>query len=248
MNLFNRDCTIGTALTATTLVQYDVDKDEIVRDQEGHCVRVGKGEAGLLLGPITKLLAFDGYTDAEATEKKILRNVFEEGDAYFNSGDLIRQVDAGFALGFKHFQFVDRVGDTFRWKGENVSTNEVAEVLSGFTDIGMVNVYGVQVPNTDGRAGMVAFAYSGNGQFDGSELFEFVSRSLPSYAAPLFLRIVSELDVTGTFKLKKVDLQDEGWDLERTTDRLFYRDDTQSAYLALTASVSREIHSRQRKL
>ncbi len=156
MNFFNRDKTIGAAVTPPAIVQYDVAADEIVRDASGHCIRVEPGETGLLLGPITKSTEFVGYTDREATEKKILRGVFKPDDAYFNTGDLIRMIDAGFACGFKHYQFVDRVGDTFRWKGENCSTNEVGEIINGHDDVEVCNVYGVEVPGTDGRAGMAA--------------------------------------------------------------------------------------------
>ena len=135
MNFFNRDKTIGAAIIPPAIVQYDVGADEIVRDANGHCMRVKPGEPGLLLGPITKSTEFVGYTDREATEKKILRGVFKPDDAYFNTGDLIRMIDAGFACGLKHYQFVDRVGDTFRWKGENCSTNEVGEIINGHDDV-----------------------------------------------------------------------------------------------------------------
>ena len=109
---------------------------------------------------------FNGYTDAQATEKKILRDVFEEGDAWFNTGDLIKTVDVGYALGKTHYQFVDRVGDTFRWKSENVSTNEVGEILNGFKDVNMSNVYGVEIPGCEGRAGMAAFSLEDASSFD----------------------------------------------------------------------------------
>ena len=130
INMFNKDCTVGTTSVPHTLVRYDVDNDEIVRDAAGRCIEVSAGEPGLLLGKITPDTQFEGYTNKEATESKILRDALEDGDAWFNTGDLMRTVDVGFALGLKHYQFVDRVGDTFRWKSENVSTNEVGELLS----------------------------------------------------------------------------------------------------------------------
>ena len=142
--------------TEVALVQYDVDADEIVKDDAGRCIRVASGEPGLLLAQINEEAAFEGYTNPEATERKILRNAFENGDAWFNTGDLLRTVDAGFTLGYPHYQFVDRVGDTFRWKSENVSTNEVGEIINGFGGIQFCNVYGVEVPGADGRAGMAA--------------------------------------------------------------------------------------------
>ena len=138
------------------LVRYDVSTDEILKDEDDRCIAVERGEPGLLLAQINEAAAFEGYTDKEATEQKILRNAFVEGDAWFNTGDLLREIEAGYTLGYPHYQFVDRVGDTFRWKSENVSTNEVGEILNGFPDIQFSNVYGVQVPNADGRAGMAA--------------------------------------------------------------------------------------------
>ena len=155
-NFLNKDCTIGLTANRVAVVEYDVDADEIVRGDDGMCRNVASGEPGLLLGHINPNARFEGYTDAEATERKVVRNAFEEGDAWFNTGDLIREVDAGFTLGYPHYQFVDRVGDTFRWKSENVSTNEVGEILNGFEDVEFCNVYGVEVPGSDGRAGMAA--------------------------------------------------------------------------------------------
>ena len=132
-------------------LRYDVDRDEILRDSKGHCIKVAAGEPGLLLGKITANTVFEGYTSKEATEKKILRDVFKRGDAWFNTGDLMKTIDVGFAMGIPHYQFVDRVGDTFRWKSENVSTNEVGEIVNGFDGIKFCNVYGVEVPGADGR-------------------------------------------------------------------------------------------------
>ena len=124
------------------------------------------GEPGLLLGEISHKTKFDGYTDPAATQKKIVCNVLKEEDQWFNTGDLIRQIDVGFAMGLKHFQFVDRTGDTFRWRAENVSTNEVGEVLNSHPQINMANVYGVEIPAVEGRAGMVAFALETDVQID----------------------------------------------------------------------------------
>ena len=157
LNLLNKNRTIGAAAQSIALVQYDTQSDEIVRDKNGRCVEVGVGEPGLLLSEITAKTEFEGYTNAEATAKKIVENVFKQGDRWFNTGDLVRQIDVGFALGLKHFQFVDRTGDTFRWRSENVSTNEVAEVMNTHPQISMANVYGVAVPGVEGKAGMLAF-------------------------------------------------------------------------------------------
>ncbi|MFN3239357.1 MAG: AMP-binding protein, partial [Pseudomonadales bacterium] len=211
LNFFNRDKTIGAAIIPPSLVEYDVAADEIVRDENGFCKKVEPGKPGLLLGPITKTTEFVGYTDREATEKKILRNVFKEGDAYFNTGDLIRQIDAGFALGLKHYQFVDRVGDTFRWKGENCSTNEVGEIINGHEDIEVCNVYGVEVPGTDGRAGMAALLLREGASFDTDSVSALVKKDLAAYAQPVFIRILPEQQLTGTFKLQKGELREAAY-------------------------------------
>jgi fatty-acyl-CoA synthase len=150
------------------------------------------------------------------------------------------------AQGF--FYFIDRIGDTFRWKGENVSTQEVAEVLSGFPGVEMVNVYGVEVPGADGRAGMAAVLLENPDAFDGEALYGFVDGSLPRYATPIFVRLLLEVEVTGTFKLRKVTLQEQGWDLERVSDPLYLRDDAARAYVPLTRERVEEIRSGQRKL
>ena len=153
-NLLNKDCTIGLTSAKVALVRYDVDAAEIDRDDRGRCIEVAVGEPGLLLAHINPEAVFEGYTDHQATESKIVRDVFAAGDAWFNTGDLLRRVDVGFALGIPHYQFVDRTGDTYRWKSQNVSTNEVGEILSSFPGIDMCNVYGVEVPGAEGRAGM----------------------------------------------------------------------------------------------
>lgn len=221
VNLLNKDCTVGSSALPTALIQYDVDRDEVVRDGAGRCVRVEAGEPGLLLGKITAQTRFEGYTSEEATEKKILRDVLEPGDAWFNTGDLMRTVDVGFALGLPHYQFVDRIGDTFRWKGENVSTNEVGEILNQHPQVALSNVFGVEVPGTDGRAGMAALRLvEGVDSLDLDSFSAHVQAELPPYARPLFLRIQREIDTTGTFKLLKGDLRKQGYDPSRVEDVL----------------------------
>ena len=221
-NLLNKDCTVGMTSSKIALVRYDVDADEIVRDDAGHCIEVPEGEAGLLLGHINPEAEFEGYTNAEATEKKIVRDVFEDGEAWFNSGDLLRTIDVGFTLGFPHYQFVDRVGDTFRWKSENVSTNEVGEIVNGFEQVEFCNVYGVEVPKADGRAGMAALRLrEGVEALDLTAFTEYVSRELPSYARPVFLRVQGEIEVTGTMKMVKGDLKREGYDIEAVADPVY---------------------------
>lgn len=243
-NLMNKDCTIGTTSTRIALVKYDVDDDEIIRDANGRCIEVAQGEPGLLLGHITPEAVFEGYTDAEATSKKIITNVLEDGDQWFNSGDLIREVDVGFTLGYPHFQFVDRVGDTFRWKSENVSTNEVGEILNGFPTVEIANVYGVEIPGADGRAGMAAIRLvEGQSELDLDAFSRYVESELASYARPVFLRIQSEIDVTGTFKMVKGDLKREGYDRAAVTDPLFVQLPGSQQYEPLTDEVLANIRA-----
>jgi len=221
-NLLNKDCTVGMTSARVALVQYDVDADEMVKTSDGRCSEVASGEPGLLLGHINEEAVFEGYTDPEATEQKIIRNAFEEGDAWFNSGDLMREVDVGFTLGYAHYQFVDRVGDTFRWKSENVSTNEVGEILNGFEGISFCNVYGVEIPGADGRAGMAAVALADEvSELDMESFSIYAAEQLPSYARPVFVRIRNDIDVTGTFKMVKGDLRKEGYDLTQIDDPLY---------------------------
>lgn len=222
VNLLNKDRTIGTTTSKHALVRYDIEKDEIVRDASGHCIEVTDDEPGLLLGHINPEAVFEGYTDPEATDKKVVRDVFEDGDAWFNTGDLIRKVDVGFTLGLPHYQFVDRIGDTFRWKSENVATNEVGEILNGFGEVKIANVYGVEVPGADGRAGMAALTLEdGISELDLEAFADHVNRELPSYARPVFLRVEQDIEVTGTFKMVKNKLREEGYDPSRVSDPLY---------------------------
>ena len=137
-------------------MKYDIENDEIVLDENGKVIEVELGEAGLMLGQIDDRYKFDGYKNADATNDKILTDLREPGDRWFNTGDLIRKIDVGFAMGLPHYQFVDRVGDTFRWRAENVSTNEVGEILNACDQVEISNVYGVDIPGAEGKAGMAA--------------------------------------------------------------------------------------------
>ncbi|XP_039979149.1 long-chain fatty acid transport protein 6 isoform X2 [Xiphias gladius] len=166
------------------LVKYDMEKDEPVKDQYGFCQRVERGETGLLLSKVSSISPFFGYAGSkQLTEKKLMRNVFMKGDAYFNTGDLMAEDQEGFIC------FRDRMGDTFRWKGENVATTEVTETLGLVDFIQEVNVYGVEVPGHEGRAGMAAMIVRPGLTFNGKKLFEHVTRDLPAYAHPLFIRL-----------------------------------------------------------
>ncbi len=237
-NLMNKDQTIGMTANSIALVRYDVDAEEIVRDAQGLAIEVAPGEPGLLLGEITAESAFEGYTDPAATEKKIVRNLRQEGDAWFNTGDLIREIDVGFNLGYAHYQFVDRLCDTFRWKSENVSTNEVGEIINSHPQIRFCNVYGVEVPNADGRAGMVALALNdGVPELDLDSFSAYVRKELPPYAVPVFVRVQQDVDVTGTFKMVKGDLRKAGYDLDQVAEPLYVMMPGTDQYQPLTAEL-----------
>jgi fatty-acyl-CoA synthase len=213
------------------LVRFDLDAGEPWRDTSGRCVRCVRGEVGEALGQIVSgagSTRFEGYTDSKATGSKILRDVFAPGDAWYRTGDLMRQDEQGF------FYFIDRVGDTFRWKGENVSTTEVAGVIATCAGVGDVAVYGVSVPHADGRAGMAAVV-AGEG-FDLAQLRRVLAQQLPVYARPVFIRIVSSLEITGTFKLRKQDLARDGYDPTRVSDALYVEDSGRDAYAPLDAA------------
>ena len=245
-NLMNRDCTVGMTSAEVALVEYDVDNDEIVRDAAGRCVPVKAGEPGLLLGKITEDTVFEGYTDPEATEKKIVRSALDTDDAWFNSGDLMRTVDVGFTLGYPHYQFVDRVGDTFRWKSENVSTNEVGEIINGFDQIKFCNVYGVEIPGTDGRAGMAAVTLQdGVAELDVDAFSTFLRSELPAYAVPLFVRIQPDIDVTGTFKMVKGDLRKQAYDIRSFDDTVYALLPGSDRYAAFDLAMLEKIEARE---
>jgi fatty-acyl-CoA synthase len=217
------------------LVRFDVEKQEVLRGPDGFCVEADPGEPGEAIGHITATGRFEGYSDAEATEKKLLRDVFHKGDTYFRSGDLLRR-DAD-----DYFYFVDRIGDTFRWKGENVSTNEVAEVLGTCRGVREANVYGVRVPGTDGRAGMASLVVAED--FDLDALRAALEAQLAPYARPLFLRIRPEIEITGTFKHRKVEAVAEGFDPAHVSDPLYFLDPEKRRYISLDAAVHERIQS-----
>jgi citronellyl-CoA synthetase len=155
---------------------------------------------------VTDGAKFEGYTDAKALAKKFVKDLVI-GDTYFNSGDLMKTIDVGFSFGKKHYQFVDRAGDTFRWKSENVSTNEVAEIINSHPEIIFSNVYGVELPGADGRVGMAAVVFRDDINLvvaDLPALSKHIISDLPSYARPLFIRVLQELPTTTTHKLQKV--------------------------------------------
>lgn len=206
-NAFNLDRTAGFCPLSFSVVQYDIDADEPVRNAKGYMKKVSRGEAGLLISEVTERMQFDGYTDKSASESKLMHNVFKKGDCYFNTGDLVRN------QGFNHIAFVDRLGDTFRWKGENVATTEVEGAVGAWAQVETGCVYGVEVPGADGRAGMAAITPNcALADFDFTGFIQHLNASLPAYAVPQYLRFREAQEITGTFKFRKVELKKEGFD------------------------------------
>ena len=205
INVFNIPGSTGINPLPLAYVEFEPDSGEPVRDERGRVRRVPAGQPGLLLSPVSRLSPFDGYTDRAASEKKLVRNAFRDGDVWFNTGDVMSPQGMG------HAAFADRLGDTFRWKGENVATTDVEAALGGDRAIEECAVFGVEVPDTGGRAGMAAVTLRPGATFDGKELAAGLVRRLPGYAIPLFIRIVDALETTATFKSRKVDLRNQAY-------------------------------------
>jgi len=220
------------------LVKLDPENGAPLRNAEGFCIPCARGEAGEAIGRIGTADEgggrFEGYTESSDTEKKILRDVFAKGDSWFRTGDLMRLDKKGF------FHFVDRIGDTFRWKGENVATSEVNDAVRDFTGVIDATTYGVSIPGTDGRAGMSAIVV--NEGFVVGALPAHLSQRLPGYAHPIFIRISRELDATETFKQKKAELAREGFDPGAVSDPLFMLDPKTGTYVALDAETYAQIN------
>ena len=221
------------------LVRFDAVTAAPVRDARGFCVRCATDEIGEAIGRIQGGAShggtFEGYTDAAESERKILRNVFEPGDAWYRTGDLMRRDAGGF------FYFVDRIGDTFRWKGENVSTSEVAAAITAFPGVVEATVYGVPIPGSEGKAGMAAIVC--DGPPDLAAFRAHLARRLPAYARPLFVRVMARLDVTGTFKHTKSDLQHDGFDPAATTDAVYFDDPTPRRFVRLDGALYASIQA-----
>lgn len=221
------------------LVRFDIENEQPMRGEDGFCIPCKPGDVGEALGeilddPDKPSARFEGYAKKEETEKKILRNVFREGDAWFRTGDLLKQDKRGY------FYFIDRIGDTFRWKGENVATSEVAEVLSVFPGIKEANVYGVHVPGADGRAGMASIVGK---DLDLGALRKHLEAQLPEYAQPLFLRIQPEMEITGTFKHRKVDLVKEGFDPDAIEEPIYFNDPIAKVFVPVDKALYEKICS-----
>ena len=218
------------------LVRCDSDQAEPVRDAAGRCIACDADEVGEAIGQVldaarSPARQFDGYTDAGASARKLLRDVFSVGDCWFRTGDLMRRDAAGY------YYFVDRIGDTFRWKGENVATSEVAEAVRGCPGVSDAVVYGVGVAGHEGRAGMAAITTEAG--FDLAALRAHLAARLPHYAQPLFVRVCAELELTGTFKLAKGRLQRDGYG--EAADPVWFNDRESGRFVACDAALRRSI-------
>jgi fatty-acyl-CoA synthase len=225
---------------AVALIQCDQESTEPIRNAAGLCCPCLKNEVGEAIAEVRRgssnpATQFEGYTDKEASSRKILRNVLAAGDSWYRTGDLMRQDSAGY------FYFLDRIGDTFRWKGENVATSEVAECLRGFEGVTDAVVYGVKVPGTEGRAGMAALEMSG--AIDLKALRNYVGVHLPPYARPLFVRVLRQIPVTATHKPRKVDLLRDGYDPATTDDPMFFDDGDSEAYIVVNDEIFQRVQS-----
>jgi citronellyl-CoA synthetase len=210
------------------IVRYDESTSEFIKNDKDFYVQCVLGEIGMVISKIETLdnQEIKIYKNPENTNKKILRNVFETGDAYFNTGDLVMLHENNWV------SFADRMGDTFRWKGENVSTTEVESILSAFPSIKICSVYGVAIPHTDGKAGMITIVLNEN-KFEIENFSKYVLENLPSYAVPMFLRITQNLELTGTLKVIKYKLRKEGYNVENLKDPVYFWDASLQKYVVL---------------
>ncbi|OTG85626.1 long-chain-acyl-CoA synthetase [Acinetobacter sp. ANC 4558] len=241
-NIFNFDNTVGFSPTPYAVIEFDKERNLPILDEHGRCKKVKKGEIGLLIGKITRRSPFDGYTDAEKNQAVMMHHVFKQGDAYFNTGDLMRD------LGYRHTQFVDRLGDTFRWKGENVSTTQVENIMGEYFKIAAAVVYGVEIPHTNGRAGMAAITLIHNMQLDHVDfknMYDLFQKSLPSYAIPVFLRIQQQVEMTGTFKPQKNKLKAQAFNLSETDEPILILLPGENSYRPLTLEIYNNIQTYQ---
>ncbi|XP_066909185.1 long-chain fatty acid transport protein 4 [Halyomorpha halys] len=226
-----------------SLIKVDETTNEPIRGPDGLCIECKIGEPGLLVGKIQKRPTghFNGYVDKEATEKKILRDVCSKGDKVFNSGDILVKDEWGYVY------FKDRTGDTFRWRGENVATTEVEAIISNIVGLKDATVYGVELPDVEGRAGMAAIVDT-EGRLDLEKLSDGIHRDLPPYARPVFIRIIHSIPITSTFKIQKVNLQKEGYNVDKISDPLYVFDAKSSKYIPFTRELYNDVLSNKLRL
>ncbi|XP_075034891.1 long-chain fatty acid transport protein 6 [Mixophyes fleayi] len=220
------------------MIKYDIEKDEPVKNKEGWSERVKKGETGLLISKVNHANPFFGYAgNKKHTTKKLLCDVFKKGDVYFNTGDLMVQDHDDFLY------FRDRIGDTFRWKGENVATTEVSDIIGMLDFIQEANVYGVSVPGHEGKVGMVAIILKPDQSLDLKRTYEHTTTYLPGYACPRFLRLQENMEVTSTFKQQKFRLVEQGFNPSVTSDPIYFLDDSEKSYVPMTKDIYDRITS-----
>ncbi|WP_127347924.1 long-chain-acyl-CoA synthetase [Pseudidiomarina mangrovi] len=238
VNAFNLKRTVGFSPMKYAIVQFDIEREQPLVNPQGHMQRVNKGDIGLLITAVTDKAPFDGYTNnPNANSAKLMHNVFAQGDCWFNTGDLVRD------QGYRHIGFIDRVGDTFRWKAENVATTEVEAQIQTFADVVEAVVYGVEVPNTDGRAGMASLILAHGRRFNPSAFYQHLKRQLPDYAVPLFVRLGQQHEVTGTFKIMKSELKKQGFRLRHEQEKIYVLIDRTLGYQPLDADLLQQIES-----
>ena len=233
INSFGRSGMIGRKRSDSTIIHCNKDDGSPILNDEGFCTKVSEGETGLYIQKISSSAKFQGYLDAQASNKKILQNVFKTGDQYFNTGDLITLHDNNW------LSFADRVGDTYRWKSENVSTMEVAAILNNASGVMDCNVYGVQVESAEGKAGMAAMNVSD--EFSFISFIEHVNKNLNTFQKPYFLRLTKEMQTTGTFKHQKEDLKKQGFNPSLIKDKLYFLQ--KDNYVEIDQALYNRIHS-----
>ncbi|MEO8667504.1 MAG: long-chain-acyl-CoA synthetase [Bauldia sp.] len=247
--IFNADGTPGAVgrvpswaqgIFPIKVVRFDIVHEQVIRGDHGLCIECPPDEVGeviskILVDPMRPGQRFDGYADKAATEKKILPDAFVRGDRWFRTGDLMRRDEHG------NFFFVDRIGDTFRWKGENVSTSEVAEMIDTMPEVAEATVYGVPITGTEGKAGMAAIV-PGQG-FDLAGLRLHIDAHLTAYARPMFIRVKKEIDATSTFKQRKVELARDGFDPRKTSDPIYFKNLETGEFVLLDEVLFQKIQS-----
>jgi solute carrier family 27 fatty acid transporter 1/4 len=240
-NIVNIDNTVGSIgfvsrilpqVYPISIIKADPETGDPIRGKNGLCQECKPNEPGVFIGKITAnpSRSFLGYVDKKASEKKVIRDVFKKGDSAFLSGDILIADERG------NLFFVDRTGDTFRWKGENCSTSEIEAQVSNEAGYRDCVVYGVEIPNVEGRAGMAAIA-DPERSLDLKTLSDNLRKALPSYARPQFVRILEKIESTGTSKLKKVDLQKESFDPSKTSDKIYFLNSKTNYYELLTPEI-----------
>jgi acyl-CoA synthetase (AMP-forming)/AMP-acid ligase II len=214
VNTHGRPGMVGRYQKGSLVVKCDLETGEPLKNSEGFCESVDFGETGLFISELSKLATFEGYLDKQASNKKIMTDVMKDGDTWFNSGDLLTRHENNW------LSFADRVGDTYRWKSENVSTMEVAAIINKYPEVLDSNIYGVEVQSADGRAGMALMNVSKN--FDFEVFSDHIEKNMNTFQRPCFVRIAEVMKTTGTFKHQKEDLKKQGFDPSMIEDKLYF--------------------------